>query len=410
LGELYLKVLEQQDAALMAYQVVAAGVPEDAQIQETYGELAAGLPGNEEKAVEAFRRALVNTTNPSKIASALAELAARRKDYDSAYLAAQVVSGLIGTAGEGEREILTKLAPYAKKREVAQRALTDRLWHTHLFHPKIRGPISELMAILYEQAGHLYADPFSNYHLNPKKHRIDVASAQEYQLHHYRYVARLLGMEAVELYSPFLVATRERMAKKSSEPAPEPTLGLEVCHTQPVCLKAGGKFFSESGQKEVYYLLGRTMALLRPELALSQRLPGERLETILQAAILLSTNNFRLTADPKAVEAERRQLEKALSAPARAALTRITAEYLKVAQPTDVRNYLEGAELTAVRTGLFVTGEIEPVKKMVLGESGATFRVPGRSKIRDLMVFALSEDLPALRQAVGTHIDINARK
>ena len=44
----------------------------------------------------AYRRALPSTNNPGKIASALAEIAARRKDYDTAYLAAQVAYGLIG--------------------------------------------------------------------------------------------------------------------------------------------------------------------------------------------------------------------------------------------------------------------------------------------------------------------------
>ncbi len=410
LGDLYLRVLKNTDGALMAYQVVSAGAPEDAQIQEVYGELASQKPGNEEKAVAAYRRALPNTTNPGKVVSALAELAAKRKDYDSAYLAAQVAAGLIGESGPGEREILTKLTPYAKKKEVAQRALTDRLWQTHLFHPKVRGPIGELMAILYEQAGALYGVPLTHYQINPKRHRIEVGSAQEYQIHHYRYVARLLGMETVELFSPFLIATRERMAKRSNEPAPEPMLGVEICHTQPVCLKVGGKFFSEAGQKEVYYLLGRTMALLRPELALSQRVSAERLEAVFQAAISLSVPNFRFTADPTARMNERRALERTLPEPARAALARVTHEYLRTATPNDLRGYLEGAELTAVRTGLFVAGEVEPVKKMVMGETGATFRVPARSKIRDLMVFALSEDMHALRAAVGTQVEVQVRR
>ncbi|HZH04233.1 MAG TPA: tetratricopeptide repeat protein, partial [Myxococcaceae bacterium] len=410
LGDLYLNVLKKTDGALMAYQVVSAGLPDNAQVQEIYGELAAAQPGQEEKAVFAYRRALANTDNPSKVASALAELAARRKDYDSAYLAAQVVQGLNGQLGAGESEILRKLTPYAKKKEVAQRALTDRLWQTHLFHPKVRGPMGEIMAILYEQVGQLYGVPYTQYQINPKKHRIDVATAQEYQIHHYRYVARLLGMEAVELYSPFLVATRERMAKRSNDPAPEPTVGIEVCHTQPVCLKAGGKFFGEAGQKEAYYLIGRSMALLRPELALSQRLAPERLEAVFQATVAIAAPAFVVTADPGAVAGEQRLLEQKLSEPARAALSRVVREYLKVATRADVRNYLEGAELTAVRTGLFVAGEIEPVKKMVLGESGAAYRVPGRSKLRDLMVFALSEDLQALRQAVGTQVEVNVRR
>jgi hypothetical protein len=157
-------------------------------------------------------------------------------------------------------------------------------------------------------------------------------------------------------------------------------------------------------------MLGRALALMRPELALSQRLSAERLEAVFQAALSLSVDRFRFTADPRALDAERRVLEKALPEPARAALARVTKEYVKTATPNDLRNYLEGAELSAVRTGMFVAGEIEPVKKMVMGETGASFRVQARSKIRDLMVFALGEDLHALRVAVGTHVEVLARR
>ena len=410
LGDLYLKVLKKADAACEVYKVVAQGLPDDAGIQEAYAELAAQQAGGEDQAIEAYRRALPGASNPGKIASALAELAARKKDYDSAWLAAQVVAGLIGEAGPGEKEILAKLTPYAKKKEVAQRALTDRLWHSHLFHPRVRGPLSELMAILFEQAGHLYKEDLARYHVNPRAHQIDIAGAQEYQLHHFRYVSRLLGMENVAVYSPFLAVTRLRMQKKTAEIAPEPSLGIEICHTHPPCLKLGGKFFSETGQKETYYALGRSMALLRPELALSQRLSAERLEAVVQAAISMGVERFRFTADMQALTTERRALERALPEPARAALARVAREYAKSATPSDLRNYLEGAELSAVRAGMFVAGEIDPVKKMVLSETGAAYRVQARSKIRDLMVFALGEDLHALRVAVGTHVEVQLRR
>lgn len=410
LGDLYLNVLKAPDAAVEVYKVVAAGLPDNVELQELYAGLAQQQPGKEQEAVDAWRRALPNTTQPGKAASALAELAARRKDYDSAWLAAQVVSGLIGETGSGEKEILAKLTPYAKKREVAQRHLTDRLWTEHVFHPKVRGPLSELMAILFEQAAPLYKEDFTRYGLNPKRHLIDVTSAPEYQIHHYRYVSRLFGMDQVALFSPFLVATRERMAKRSTEVAPDPMVAVEICHTDPVSLKVGGKFFSETGQKEVYYLLGRTMALLRPELALTQRLSAERLEAVLQAAISLSVDRFRFTADLRAIDTERKLLEKHLTQQARDALTRVTRSYVKVATPNDLRNYLEGAELSATRAGAFVAGEIEPVKKMVMAESGGQYRVQPRSKIRDLMVFALGEDLHALRVAVGTSVEVQVRK
>ena len=410
LGDLYLRVIKNADSALMAYQVAAAGLPDDAAVQEAYAELAAQKPGLEDKAVGAYRRALPNSSRPAKVCSALAELGARTKDYDLAYLAAQSVQGFFGEVGTGEREILTKLTPYAKKREIAQHPLNDRLWKMHLLHPKVRGPIGELMGILFEQVGHHLAVPLSQYQINPKKHRIDVPTAQEYQIHHYRYVARLLGMEAVELYSPFLVATRERLNKKSNDPAPEPLVGIEICQTNPVCLKIGGKFFSEPGQKEVHYLLGRTLALVRPELALSQRVAPARLEALFQTALSLSIQNFRFTVDRRAIDIERALLERNLAQPARVALDRASREYLRAGPHTSVNAYLQGAELTAMRTGLLVAGEVEPVKKMILGEAGAAYRVDANTKLRDLLVFAVSEDLSALRSAVGSKVEVQLRR
>ncbi|HEY0880727.1 MAG TPA: tetratricopeptide repeat protein, partial [Archangium sp.] len=192
LGDLYLNALKAPEAAVQVYKVVASGLPENTDIQEVYAALAQTQAGYEQEAVDAWRRALPSTANPGKVTSALAELAAKRKDYDSAWIAAQVSAGLIGDPQAGEKEILTKLTPYAKKREVAQRALTDRLWTEHLFHPKVRGPLADLLAILFEQAGSLYKEDFTRYGIQPKKHFIDVAAAQEYQIHHYRYVSRIL--------------------------------------------------------------------------------------------------------------------------------------------------------------------------------------------------------------------------
>ena len=410
LGDLYRQVLKNQDGAVAAYGVVAKGLPDDAQVQEVYAELAAASPGKEDEAIAALRRALPNTSDPRKVVSQLVRLSAVRKDYDGAWMAAQAAAGLLGEAGDDEKEILTKLGPYAKRKEVAQRPLSDQMWLTHLLHPKLRGPLTELMGLLFVQVGHLYAVPHQNYQIVPKKHRVDLASAQEYHVQHYRYVARLFGMDAVELYSPHLVVRRENMAKRSNEPAPDPLVNVEVLQTHPACVRAGGRFFAEQGQREAYYLLGRTLALVRPELAMSQRLVPERLEAVVQAALSLVVPNLRFSVDPRLVDAERRVMEKAFSEPARAALAKVARVYLPTATPGDVRQYLEGAELTATRAGLLAAGECEPVKRMVLGETGSAFRVPPKTKLKELLLFATSDELRELRVAVGTDVEVQVRK
>ncbi|MFY0524026.1 tetratricopeptide repeat protein [Archangium gephyra] len=410
LGDLYRQVMKNQEGAVAAYGVVAKGLPDDAQVQEVYAELAAASPGKEDEAIAALRRALPNTSDARKVVSQLVRLSAVRKDYDGAWMAAQAAAGLLGEAGDDEKEILTKLGPYAKRKEVAQRPLSDQMWLTHLLHPKLRGPLTELMGLLFVQVGHLYAVPHQNYQIVPKKHRVDLASAQEYHVQHYRYVARLFGMDAVELYSPHLVIRRENMAKRSNEPAPDPLVNVEVLQTHPACVRAGGRFFAEQGQREAYYLLGRTLALVRPELAMSQRLVPERLEAVVQAALSLVVPNLRFTVDPRLVDAERKPLEKAFSEPARAALAKVARVYLPTATPGDVRQYLEGAELTAARAGLFAAGECEPVKRMVMGETGSAFRVPPKTKLKELLLFATSDELRELRVAVGTDVEVQVRK
>jgi hypothetical protein len=410
LGDLYRQVLKNQEGAVAAYGVVAKGLPDDAQVQEVYAELAGATPGKEDEALAALRRALPNSSDPRKVCSQLVRLSAMRKDYDSAWMAAQAVSGLLGEAGDDEKEILSKLGPYAKRKEVAQRPLPDRMWQTHLLHPKLRGPFTELMGLLFEQVGHLYAVPFQNYQIVPKKHRIDLPSAQEYHVQHYRYVARLFGLDAVELYSPHLVVRRENLARRSNEPAPDPLVNVEVLQTHPACVRAGGRFFAEQGQKEAHYLLGRTLALVRPELAFSQRLAPERLEAVVQAALSLVVPNLRFTVDPRLVDAERKVLEKSFSDPARAALAKVARVYLPTATPGDVRQYLEGAELTATRAGFFAASECEPVKRMVLGETGAAFRVAPKAKLKELLLFATSDELRELRVAVGTDVEVQVRK
>jgi tetratricopeptide (TPR) repeat protein len=413
LGDLYLHVLKSNEGAVAAYGVAAKGLPDDAAVQETFAAVAAQVPGKEDEAIAALRRALPTTSDPRKVAGQLMRQLALRKDYDGAWLAAQAVVGLLGAApNDEEKEVLERLGRYAQKKEqeVQPRPLTDALWHSLLFHPKARGPLAEFMGLLFQQVGHLYAAPFTQYNLVPKKHRIDVAGAQEYHVHLYRNVSRLFGMDAVELYSPFLVAKRELARKGSNEPAPEPFIHIELLQTHPPCVRVGGKYFAEAGQREVSYVLGRTLALARPELAFTQRLAPERLEAVVQAAASLVVGNLRLTADPRAVDAERKLMEKLFTQPVRAALDKSARAWLATATPNDVRQYIEGAELTAARAGLLAAGECEPVQRMVSGETGASFRVPVKTKLRELVVFTTSEDLHALRIAVGLNVEIPGRR
>ena len=116
LGDLYLQILKQPEAAVMAYKVVAPGLPEDATVQETYAELAArraGQRGEGDRRV-APRAADDRATRARSPAAGRAGGPARRTTTRRGSRP-RWSSGLIGDAGAAEKEILTKLTPYAKK-------------------------------------------------------------------------------------------------------------------------------------------------------------------------------------------------------------------------------------------------------------------------------------------------------
>ena len=325
----------------MAYRVVATGLPDDA---DGAGDLRragrASSRARRTKAIAALPpRAAEHRATRGKVVSALAAPAARaqglrrRRGWPRRWWRACI--GEAGDEREGDPHQAGALREAARRSRSAP--LTDRLWQTHLFHPKVRGPICELMAHPV-RAGRATSTrcPSRSTRSIPKKHRIDVASAQEYQSTTTATWRGCSGMEAVELYSPFLVATRERHGQ-ALQRAGARADGRRGDAARPTrsALRVGGKFFAEQGQKEVYYLLGRTLALVRPELALQPAAgAGAAGGGVPGGASACRSQRSASRADPRRWTPSGRLLEKACSEPARAALAKVARVYLPTATPT----------------------------------------------------------------------------
>ncbi|MGQ0504913.1 MAG: hypothetical protein ACT4TC_06295 [Myxococcaceae bacterium] len=393
LAELQLHVLAQPDKAIASYQVVARDAPNDAAAQEQFALLASKRPGMEDLAAEAFRKAAAASENPATSVVGFATLAARRKRPDTAYLAAKAATVLLQTTGAEERDIVSRTLVADQPKG----SLTDRLWKSHLLHPQVRGPLGELLALLSEQLGEKLSLSLSKYDLNAKKHRVELPSAPEPSLQALRKAGTALGLPLPEIYSAFLTGTRERATKRGSGPLPDALIGIEVLGTYPPALKIGGRLFQETGAKELLYLAGRALAALRPELMLLNRVEAPRLPQLLQAAIWLS--GLPPPADVKVLEKERKLLDKALTDSGRNALTRLGREAAPLLMdPQALPRYVEGAELTAMRAGALLAADVAATQRMILSEAG---RVSEKAKLRDLILFQMSEDLVALRAALG---------
>lgn len=386
LGELYRLALKNPEGAMVAYEVVARGEPSDPHALELLADLYTAKPGQETKAILAHRGALRGTSQPGKSVKALARLHAARKEYDEAFVTAQVAVHLLGERAQEEDRIVERLRRYA--RDLAIRPMTDQLWSSHLYHERLRGPMAEVLGICHEATGGAFAVDYSRLGVNPKQDGVEVGQSMLFFVNMFKYVAKTLGCDASELF------------KISG------LNGLTLGNSWPVCFLAGEDMFKDRPKKELWFLIAKVMAFSRPELALARLQPAEDLEAIFQAALAIAVPDYQPTAEPREFDRQGRRLEKSLSEAARPALFRAAKECLADPAQLDLRGYVEAVEQTANRAGILLCADVEVAKRCLSRDPGVAARLPERTKVRDLLLFCLSEDFFILRRALGLAIEI----
>jgi hypothetical protein len=407
-GDVRAHALNDPSEALQAYRTAAEGQPDDAAMQEALGDFAARRPGEEQTALTAFRRALAGTADMPKVCSAIAELSGKLHDYDTAYLANHVLVEVLRSGSESERATLQLLVPHADAVQRASRSLTDRLWKDPLFHEGVRGPLAEIAALLFEHASAAWAVPHAAYHINPKKHRVDLYAGRSLPtLANFQHVAGLLGTGHLDVFSPCAAAAAEDPHRPRMS-LPDHDVDIEPCWTSPLCVRLGGRFFNETAERALRARVAFALAFLRPELAPARALSIERLEAVLEAAMGLAGVAFSPIADLKAVKKERKHLERALGAPARAALHNLGRQYGPIAKRDDVKRYVRAAEMTAMRAAVVATSDVATAVHAVVDGRGTRVNVPRDEAVRDLIAFALGGGLRILRAAIGTALDVTS--
>src|SRR5262249_8129959 len=155
---------------------------------------------------------------------------------------------------------------------------------------------------------------------NRKRDKVDVQSSMLFFVNMFKYVAKTLAMETLELFKVPGQA------------------GLILGNTFPPCLIAGEDMFKDRPKRELFFRIAKAMAFSRPELAMARLHPIEDLEAVVQAAIVSVVPNHAATGDPEAVERALRKLEKSFSEAARQPLSRAVREVLRDPAQLDLRS------------------------------------------------------------------------
>lgn len=395
LGELYSRVLKDPAGAARAYEVVFSLEPNDPDIGLTLAQIYRKQPAKRAEATQICQRIIPVVPDPTPATRLFAELAYEQGQYDLAFCG---LGALMLVRAAQEEEVRAYRALLEKAPAWPTGSLSDSQWKRVLMHPACRGPLGDLVGAIYRHAPDLFSTRRRELALK-KKERVDLSDKGRNAPVRLRYfdvwgrVAAVLGGRDVEHYRrpgsvdpPLLLPGAPRAALYVGEQH-------EVFKTMPV--------------RQVAWLVGRQMAAARPELAPVRALsPADFVAMVEGAAQMFETTaGFAQQLDPRVVQAWAKALRSQISDPAGAELGRLIVPVAQQGSLREYQAYLEGAEHTASRAALLVSGDWITASRG-LGEGDALTDLPRESRVRELVAFSTSAELAALREALSASVQV----
>jgi hypothetical protein len=79
----------------------------------------------------------------------------------------------------------------------------------------------------------------------------------------------------------------------------------------------------------------------------------------------------------------------------------VVQKFLEEGSKADLRRWMHTVELTAVRAGFLLCGDLEVAKKMIVAEQQMPGDLSPSEKVKEILLFSVSEQYFGLRKALG---------
>jgi golgin subfamily B member 1 len=278
----------------------------------------------------------------------------------------------------------------------ARQRFTDDVWRS-IFHPDENRYVGGIFGAIWQAASLVRAAPFKNYEKQfglKKKDKRDIANDQVLFSKVFHYVSQVLAVPVPEVYlqaeqpGDIFVANIEE--KGSLVPAIVVRQGVLTGRTE----------------KEIAFAAARQLTLMRPEHYLKLALPSNtELKTAFLSALIHIQPNFPLKPDQVALVQQYLPLLRSKLQPQWIEiLTSVVKKFLQNPTEIDLVKWGNAVEATAHRVGFVVCGDLEVAARLVSAEPAQVGAPQPKDKVKELIMYSISEDYFTIRQHLGTVI------
>lgn len=386
LGEIYRTRLRNFPEAIPCFQKASALTPGDATLHVILSELYEENPATLEEAAREHRALLASEPRRHASYHALYRIYREAKEHDRAYRICHTLRYL-GEIEPHEAQYLEQLRPRAPKRP--QRALDERLWQI-LLHPAEDRILGRVFAFLTPAVAQIYL-------VHPKdlgvrrKDQIDTGNLEIFFSRIFQLCRGVLGVAPPEVYLK-----------------PEGHMGLTLMNTAPVTMLVGPDMVQDRPEPELAFAIAKNLSYLRPEHFLCALLPP-LVDTIFYAGVkaCFPTQKLPEDVDRKEIDELQKRIEKAIPPAGLATLRTLLQQYYQMARRFDAAAWLASIEQTGDRAGFLLCNDLASAEKVLQQEPVAISKLTRADKVKDLILFSVSEEYFELRRGLAMAVQVS---
>jgi tetratricopeptide (TPR) repeat protein len=381
LGIIYRDRLAQPDAAIKAFVMSSERRPDDIAEHKILAELYT-RENNAVEAVARWRTILEKDLTNAEALNSMYDLYYKGRQYDKAWC---VASSAVFLLREGAKEEARAFYEQYKPRRplAATGRLTEEQWIKLLFHPDEDPVTGKIFASILGPLRKAKTRPVAQFGFTQKEQQDPATSSVALV----KALASTAG--ALNLPVPWIFI-------RQNQPG-----GLGFVPSEPIASFAGSGLLSGLTPQELAFVAAKHMAYYRNEHYARVLFPTtQELTSIMLAAIKLVKIDQQV---PPEAEATVQQLGPLVQQDPIAVegLRKVVKYFLEQGGSSNIKRWYQAVELTSARAGFLLSGDLEICKKMLAMEPGLPGDVSPGEKLKDVVLFSLSENYFTLREALG---------
>lgn len=390
LGLIYRDRLSQVTEAIDAFKMAAATKPDNIVERQILAELYEGTEQWDE-AIAETRAVLESDPLKGETYRALYRLFLYKRAYDEAWCVAAALA-FLGEANEEETQFY---ADYKTEGMIAARGrLSNDLWSRHLMHSDTSSQLSRIFeaivpAALQAKSAELKASGKLT-SLDPR-FKQDPATSTVTFGRTFGWAAQLLGIPTPELYVRSDVAG-----------------GIVAVPALPPASVAGQSVLSGFQPQELAFICAKHLASYRQESYIRNLFQTQsELTMMFFAGVMLAAPNTPLPPEiVNNVKVSAQALRRYMEPVAFESLAASVKKWMAEGSTAHIKRWMQGIEVSAVRAGFVACGDLEIAKKILASEAQLPGDLSPAEKMRELLMYSVSEDYMAVRKALGITIPV----